>query len=50
MNDNEKRICDACEEEFQRDEVHYCSCGALVCWDCYAEDRHAEHDVEEPLV
>ena len=50
MNADELRICDACEESFTRAAVHYCSCGALLCYDCYAEEGHNEHDEEPPYI
>jgi hypothetical protein len=40
--------CDACEESFDYDFLHYCSCGARLCQDCYTEDQHIDHDAEPP--
>ncbi len=39
--------CADCQDVFGfGDEIH-CSCGSLVCDDCYGEHRHYEHDENE---
>lgn len=38
--------CDACGEGLAKDKRHYCSCGVLLCWNCYAEEEHQAHDDE----
>lgn len=39
--------CDACECEFNPEDLRMCACGAKVCINCYYEDGHDSHDDNE---
>lgn len=47
VDDDLTDSCADCQDVFSFGDAIHCSCGALVCDDCYDKHKHYEHDENE---